>query len=455
MILLNFIKIAFLLSKEQILRNNEEFKLPAKLKLLGFFLQIIFYPIGLFVKPKAPLGQRLTHMLEQLGPIYIKFGQTLSTRPDLVGERVAESLKLLQDRLPPFSTDCAKKIIEQSFGKKLEELFINFQEIPVAAASISQVHKAQTRSGQFVAVKILRPNIHKKYKADINMLYFLAKLLVKFFKQTKRLRPKEVVDVFNQTMHLELDLRLEAAAASEMQDNFSSDHNIYIPKIYWDLTSENILTTQWIDGISIYDTKAILDLGFDPAKISAKIAVMFFNQAYRDGFFHADLHPGNILLRQDGSIALIDFGIMGRLETKDRFAIAEILLGFLKRDYKLIAKIHLKAGYIKEDTNLALFAQSCRAIAEPIIGLAIKDISIGKLLAQLFKVTEDFGMETQPQLLLLQKTMVVVEGIGHSLDPNINMWQLAEPWIERWARKNLSPEAKILRLLKDIVSGLM
>ena len=253
-------------------------------------------------------------------------------------------------------------------------------------------------------------------------------------------------------MNCELNLMMEAAAASRFADNFAGDDSIYVPKIYWNLTSEEIITLEWIDGISIYDTKSLIKNKLNPEDIAAKIAVIFFNQAYRDGFFHADLHPGNILVKPNGQIALIDFGIIGILSEDDRLAIAELLYAFLKRDYKLVASVHHRIGYIPKNTNLELFAQSCRAIAEPIIGKQIKNISIGNLLAQLFKVTEEFGMETQPQLLLLQKTMVVVEGIGQSLDPEINMWQLAEPWIKKWAIKNLSLEAKLLRIAKKFIN---
>ncbi|WP_341791496.1 2-polyprenylphenol 6-hydroxylase [Rickettsia endosymbiont of Gonocerus acuteangulatus] len=472
----NLIRIFHIISKKQILTNTDYVKIPVYLKFIGYILVLFFAPLSLFRKSKEDYGKRLIDTLSSLGPIYIKFGQTLSTRPDLVGAQIADYLRLLQDKLPPFDSKVARGIIEREFlchprengdpekklldsrlrgndiegsGNDIEEggmttIFIHFNDTPIAAASISQVHKAQLTTGEYVTVKILRPDIHKKYNRDIKLLYFLAKIASKFSK-AKRLKPLKVVDKFHETMKFELDLRLEVAAAAELADNMRKDHNVIIPKIYWDLTSENILTTQWLEGTSIYDTSLLKEMGLEPAKIAQNFAVMFFNQVYRDGFFHADLHPGNILVDKQGKLILLDFGIMGRLKEKDRLAIAESLFGFLSRDYKLVAKVHLRAGYVPINTDLDLFAQSCRAVTEPVVG---KNISVGKLLAHLFKITEDFGMEVQPDLLLLQKTLIMVEGIGRQLDENINMWQLAEPWIKKWAIKNLSPEAKILRLVK-------
>ena len=448
---IDFCKLVYLILKYRILiANPTEFKVPIWLKIINYIGCIILYPKSFFVKDNLSFGQRVAGIFQSLGPIYIKFGQTLSTRPDLVGTEIADSLKYLQDKLPPFDTNIVKHKIEQSFKQPLDKIFTQFNDTPVAAASIAQVHKATLPSGAIVAVKILRPNIAKKYEQDIKFLEYGANIITRMFKKTRRLKPQEVLAVFRQSMRLELNLTSEAAAASRINDNFIDDHTLRIPKIYWHLTTHDILTLEWIDGVSIYDTEAINDLNLDPKAMAAKIAIIFFNQAYRDGFFHADLHPGNILVCPDGKIALIDFGIIGILPEPDRLAIAEILYAFLARDYQLVAEVHSKAGYIPKNTNLEYFAQSCRAIAEPIIGLAIKDISIGHLLSQLFKVTEEYGMETQPQLLLLQKTMVVVEGIGQSLDPNINMWQLAEPWIKKWAAKNLSPEARVLRIVKRL-----
>ncbi|WP_347938999.1 2-polyprenylphenol 6-hydroxylase [Rickettsia oklahomensis] len=467
---LDLIRILRIISKKQILIDS---RVPKNFRFIGYILALFFAPISLIKKSSEDYGKRLIDCLINLGPIYIKFGQTLSTRADLVGVEIAEHLRLLQDKLTPFDSGVARKIIEREFCKHNVMLWLDygihnsnwilrsrrgmtishFNDTPVAAASISQVHKARLATGEYVAVKILRPDIHKKYNRDIKLLYFLARIVSKFSK-AKRLKPIKVVDKFHETMKFEIDLRLEAAAASELMHNMRNDSNVIIPKIYWDLTSENILTTEWLEGTSIYDTSLLKQMGLEPKKIALGFALMFFYQAYRDGFFHADLHAGNILVNKQGKIILLDFGIMGRLNEKDRLAVAESLFGFFKRDYKLVAKVHLKAGYIPSNTNLDLFAQSCRAVIEPIVGIPTKNISIGKLLADLFKITEDFGMEIQPELLLLQKTLIMVEGIGRQLDNNVNMWQLAEPWIKKWAVKNLSPEAKLLRLIKHYLTTL-
>ena len=468
----NLIRIFRIISKKRILIDSRS---PKYFRFIGYILALFFAPSSLITKSREDYGKRLIDCLSDLGPIYIKFGQTLSTRPDLVGAEIAVYLRLLQDKLPPFDGGVARKLItslrgdiyvDEAISASKQKIathstnarndalpFLHFDDKPVAAASISQVHKAQLATGEYVAVKILRPGIHKKYNRDIKLLYFLAKIISKFSK-AKRLKPIKVVDKFHETMRFELDLRLEAAASSELMDNMRNDINVIIPKIYWDLTSENILTTEWLEGTSIYDTSLLKEMGLEPAKISQNFAVMFFNQAYRDGFFHADLHAGNILVNKQGKIILLDFGIMGRLKEKDRLAVAESLFGFLNRDYKLVAKVHLRAGYIPSNTDLDLFAQSCRAVTEPIVGTPTKNISIGKLLAHLFKIAEDFGMEVQPELLLLQKTLIMVEGIGRQLGGNVNMWQLAEPWIKKWAVKNLSPEAKLLRLVKHYLDSL-
>lgn len=454
-VLFNLWKLLHVISKQQILIYPGTIKLPMRFKAIGWFITIIAYPIGIFRKPVDDFGFRVTHCLKELGPIYIKLGQTLSTRPDLVGSKVTGYLKLLQDQLPAFDSKIVRQILHTAFGENINALFLSFDDIPIAAASIAQVHRATLKSGKLVAIKILRPEIHRTYNRDIKFLYYITKLLTKLSKRLHRLKLVSIIDVFNVAMKWELDLRLEAAASSELCDNFQNDPDVYIPKIYWQFTTLNILTTEWIDGISIYDLDRLVECNIDLKIIAQKFATMFFNQVYRDGFFHADLHPGNILVKPNGSIALLDFGIMGRLADKDRLAIAESLFGFFTKNYRLVALVHLRAGYIPPHTNLDLFAQQCRAVTEPILERGINNISIGKLLGQLFKITEDFGMEVQPQLLLLQKTIVVVEGVGQQLDPAINIWQMIEPWIKKWAAKNISPEAKIYRLLKHSVNKIL
>jgi ubiquinone biosynthesis protein len=453
-IIFKFPNIMYLCGKYRIFTYPSHFKINFFLKVLLNFLSVLFYPTS-FVKPDESFGQRVTMFLESLGPVYIKFGQMLSTRPDIVGEEIAHSLSSLQDKLPEFSYETANKIIFNSFGQNTNELFLEFSEKPVAAASIAQVHKAKLKTGEDVAVKILRPNIYQKYLDDIVFLHSVALVFDCLSKRARQLKFEEVIESFQSYMKVELDLRLEGAAASELADYSSGDDYIYVPKIYWDYTSEMILTTEWINGISIYDKKALIEAGFDLKDIASKVAILSFNQTYRDGFFHADLHPGNIFVLDNGKIALIDFGIMGRLSYKDRIAIADVLYGFLKRDYLHIAKIHVKVGYVPKNTDIYLFAQACRSVGESIVGVQANKISIGKLLSQLIKINEDFNMNTQPQLVILQKTILVVEGIGQMLDPEINMWVLVEKWIAKWGIRNLSLDAKISYLIKNEIEKLI
>lgn len=452
----NFIRLyqtLYILSKFQILYPiPKKFKIPFSIKLLGILVMTLFAPIQLFKKPKN-FGHRLKLAFTNLGPVYIKFGQILSVRPDLVGNDIAMDLKNLQDRLPKF--DNAKAIIEDNLKNSVDKLFKNFHEDPVAAASISQVHKAQLPSEEYVAIKILRPSIRKIYSKDIKMLKWIVNVVSRRLPQLKLLNISAVIDILHEVMNHELNLKLEAAACTQMSENFADNNDIYFPKVYWDLTNENILVTEWIEGTSIYDTEDLIEQGFDLKELSKKIAMMSFQQTYQDGFFHADLHPGNILVRKDGSIALLDFGIIGILSDRDRLAVAEIIYGFISRDYNLVAKIHLRVGYIPENTNLYLFAQTCRAIGERIFGRSVKDVSIGNLLIELFKVTEEFGMSVQPQLILLQKNIIIIEGIGQTLNPDINMWKLIEPWIKKWGIKNLSFEVKLFRYFKEFCSKIL
>lgn len=407
-----------------------------------------------FQKGEGSQGERLAHALEKLGPAFIKLGQTLATRPDIVGEDIATALTKLQDQIPTSRKFDYAQVIHEGLGRSVDELFSHFDSNAIAAASIAEVFKATTKDGHQVAVKILKPNVEQQFNQDIELFYWLAHLIEKKLPRSKRLKLVEVVKTLARSVEIEMDLRMEAAAASELKDNFIDDPTVHIPNIFWQLTSKQILTTQWIDGIALHDVKKLRESGFDPKMLCKNFAVLFFNQAYRDGFFHADMHPGNILVNQQGQIVFIDFGIMGRMDHKTRVYIAEILHGFLKRDYLKVAKLHFDAGYVPAHQSLYEFAQACRSIGEPIVGLPAHQISVAKLLAHLFEITKKFEMETQPQLLMIQKTTMLVEGVGAMLDPNVNMWQLAEPWIENWAGKNIGFDAKILEICKDVLAYL-
>jgi len=406
----------------------------------------IIYISCVFLKNR----KNIATSLEELGPAFIKLGQFLSTRPDLIGQKMAESFDYLRDQLPSFPFKQVQKIILSEFGQEIEALYSEFSEIPVAAASIAQVHKAITTDGHQVAVKVRRPNIDKILLQEIEFFYFIAKILNKLFPKYKRLKLMEVVKTIETSFKFELDLSFEAAAAGELLEKNKLEY-ICIPKVDWLRTSQKIFTMEWVDAVSIYEKEKLLAMNIDLTKLATNFAVMFFSQSFVNGFFHADLHQGNIMINKEGQIILLDFGIMGRLDDNNRLYVAQILHGFLNRDYDLIAKIHHQAGYVSHEYSAEVFAQSCRAIGEPIMNLAPSQISIAKLLGQLFRVTEDFQMETQPQLLLLQKTMIMVEGIGKILCPEQNLWMLAEGWIKNWAKDNVSVEAKAAKLVKKMV----
>lgn len=435
----------------------------------NFILRKIPY-IGFLFSPFALLGlhnsgkkrgEQLRYTLQKLGPTFIKLGQLLSTRSDIVGKDFAKDLADLQDRLPPFDFSYVKQVIKLEFGEDVETLFREIEKEPCSAASISQVHKAVSHEGNIIAVKILRPGIRRRFLREVRFLYVMA-VLLDYFKRVKRLKLKQVVKIFQEGVEQELDLRFEAASADQLKENLASDKNIYIPKVFWNFTAQRVLCTEWIEGYKIdelkmlhnqLESKELIDgrASVQPPrtnrtnqkKIAENLLNCYFVQAYQYGFFHADMHPGNIIIMPDGRIAFIDFGIMGKLSDEDRIYVTQIIYGFVKRDYNYIAKMHYLAGYIPKETNLKEFSLACRSIGEPIFGLAAKQISLAKMLAHLFQVTEKYGMETQPQLLLLQKTLVIVEGVGFSLDPDLNMWKLGEPWLKNWAKENLNLGTKV------------
>jgi ubiquinone biosynthesis protein len=394
-------------------------------------------------------GQRLAKALEALGPSFIKLGQALSTRADLLGEQVTADLSALQDRLPPYPGKDARNTIETELQRPIDQLFASFDDEAIAAASIAQVHFATTLEGEAVAVKVLRPDIEEAFARDLDLFLWLADLVERTQPGLRRLKPVEVVRTFADTVRFEMDLRFEAAAASELAENFAGDPTFRVPRVDWARTSRRVLTLERVSGVRVDDRDGLVTAGHDIVAILQNAASAFFNQVFRDGFFHADMHPGNLFIDAKGAIVVIDFGIMGRVDRRTRYFLADMLLGFLSGDYRRVAEVHFAAGYVPPRQSIDAFTQAARSIGEPIMGRPLHEISVARLLAQLFQITEQFEMETQPQLLLLQKTMVLAEGMGRRLDPATNIWALARPLIEEWMRANRGPEAQLIDTLAD------
>ena len=399
-------------------------------------------------------GQRLARALNEAGPSFIKMGQALSTRADILGEELAEDLSDLQDKLPPFSGAEARAAIEGELGIGMDELFTDFDDVSVAAASIAQVHFAVTTDGREVAVKVLRPGIEEAFRRDIDLLRWVAGLIEMARPNLQRLKPLEAIETLAETVEMEMDLRFEAAAASELAENFEGDADFIVPQVDWGRTGKRVLVTERLHGTPLDDRDALVDAGLDPGDILTKAANATFRQVFRDGFFHADVHPGNLFVTAAGTIGAVDFGIMGRLNLKTRRILAEILLAFLTRDYRRAAELHFEAGWVPAHRSVDIFTQACRSIAEPILDKPQNEISIARLLGQLFQITETFEMETQPQLLLLQKTMLVAEGTARRLNPEANMWMLARPLIEEWMHANLGPEAQVRDAVESVTDAL-
>ncbi|WP_114008137.1 2-polyprenylphenol 6-hydroxylase [Cohaesibacter intestini] len=448
--LIRLMRAGYILAREGVFSIIEP---PAELPLvprLGLSALRLIERRGISTRNK---GERMSAALNRLGPSYVKMGQFLATRPDLVGPELAEALSSLQDRVPAFGMQEAKVAIKEALGKPVEDLFDSFSE-PVAAASIAQVHKASyvDKAGikQDVAIKVLRPRIAERFKADLAGFYLAARLIEAVHVPSRRLRPVAVVDTLARSIELEMDFRLEAAAMSEMAEYCRNDEDFRVPDVHWDKSTKSVMTMEWIDGIKLNDMEALKASGHDLSKLGTTVIQSFLRHALRQGFFHADMHPGNLFLDPQGRLVAVDFGIMGRIGPNEQRFLAEILYGFISRDYRRVSQVHFDAGYVPSHQDVDTFAQALRSIGEPIHGRESAEISMAGLLSQLFEFTELFGMATRTELILLQKTMVVVEGVARMMDGGLNLWNTSEPVVKTWMEANLGPTAKV----KEMASGL-
>ncbi|KQT88831.1 2-polyprenylphenol 6-hydroxylase [Methylobacterium sp. Leaf466] len=435
--LLRGVRVGFVLAREGGLAVVDGEGLPPHLRLA--------LRLGRMLERRGLGPGSLQRALTRLGPSYVKVGQFLATRPDIVGMDAARDLEQLQDRVPPFPQDVAERVVVAAFGKPIRELFVSFSA-PIAAASIAQVHKAHVLDAdgtqRAVAVKIMRPGVREGFQRDLDVMRFIARVVHALSPKAERLRPREVVEILARSVMMEMDFRLEAAAMSELADNTKGDPDFRVPRPDWELTGRDVLTSEWIEGIRLNDRAAIVAAGHDPAALGRTVIQSFLRQAIRDGFFHADMHPGNLFVDPDGVLVAVDFGIMGRLGQRERRFLAEILLGFILRDYRRVAQVHFEAGYVPSHHSVDDFAQAIRAIGEPIHQRKADEISMAKVLTLLFDITALFDMRTRTELVMLQKTMVVVEGVARSLDPKLDMWTGAEPVVRSWVARNLGPIGK-------------
>jgi len=388
-----------------------------------------------------PRGQRIREALEELGPIFVKFGQMLSSRPDLLPEDIAMELGRLQDQVAPFPGEMARAVVEQSYGEPLTEHFARFDTEPVASASVAQVHIAELHDGTEVIVKVLRPGISQVIDRDLDLLYTLARLAYRYWDQGPRLRPLEVVEEYDKTIHDELDLAREAANATKLKANFADSDLIYVPEVYWEHTRREVMVMERIDGIPIRDVDRLKAAGIDMRKLAHDGVEIFFTQAFRDGFFHADMHPGNIFVSEEGQYRAVDFGIMGTLGEEDKRYLAENFLAFFRRDYRAVAEAHLRAGWVPPHTRVEEFEAAIRTVCEPIFAKPISEISFGRFVMQLFQTARRFDMPVQPQLVLLQKTLLNIEGLGRRLYPELDLWETAKPYLERWMSEQIGHRA--------------
>ena len=444
--LLHLVYVGFVLMREGVFGLIPTTHIPAPVRPL-------FWMMGLFARRNAGnRGTRIVAALTRLGPSYVKLGQFLATRPDLVGMGMAQDLGLLQDRMPAFAQDEAEKRISDALGKPLSTLYTKFGPA-VAAASIAQVHRAEILEDgitRIVAVKVVRPGIERIFHRDIKAQQFVARLIERFIPSTRRLKPLEVIQTLERTVRLEMDLRFEAAALSEMAENTQNDPDFSVPQVDWERTARDCLTMEWIDGIKLGDNAALEAAGVDRVKLARVAMQSFLRHALRDGFFHADMHQGNLFASREGKLVAVDLGIMGRLGRNERRFLAEILFGFITRNYRRIAEVHFEAGYVPRTHSVESFAQALRAIGEKIHGRSAAEISMAELLGLLFEITGLFDMATRTELVLLQKTLVVVEGVSRTLDPTFNMWHVSEPVIRDWIERNLGPVGKFEEAGRDV-----
>ena len=457
-----FKKFFTLFKIARILAKSEALEIIYKIHQPPIIIKILLKVVGFSFKKSTKEfenlsdEEKLCNSIQSMGTSFIKLGQFLSTRPDIIGDKLAISLEKLQDRVPAFDKSDAEKILKLNIGEENFNQILNFSD-PIAAASIAQVHKAQLNDNgtiKDVAIKILRPNIKKIFNEQIDALMLFAYLIESLVKKSQRLRLVEVVFLLKQITNHEMDLRFEAAAANEYAENTKNDNGFKVPKIYWNFTSEEVMTLDWIDGVSIREKDKLIEKNVDIKTIASDVIQHFLRHAVRDGFFHADMHQGNLFVNENGQIVPVDFGIMGRIDKINRKFLAEILYGFIKRDYKKVAEVHVLAGLVPKNTQVESLSQALRSIGEPIFGQKVKDISGGKLLKQLFDITDKFNMQTQPQLLMLQKTMVVVEGVARKLNPDTNIWETSRPVLEKWLKETKDPITNLTESVKGTAEAL-
>lgn len=448
--LIRFIQINFILMRYGLTR-------PVVWKLSPWLRILSYLNPWSFTKRGKSRGESLRIMLEELGPIFVKFGQLLSTRRDFLSDDIADELEKLQDRVPPFPGKIAKSLIEAAYGKSINDIFSSFDENPLASASIAQVHAATLHDGSEVIIKVLRPHIARTIRHDIALMYLGAKMTRELWKHGKRLKPVEIVAEFEQTIYHELDLMYEAANASQLRRNFLNSKKMYVPKIYWDYVHHDVMVIERIHGIRISNISELKAANANLKRLAEYGVEIFFTQVLRDSFFHADMHPGNLFVDvndpENPKYLGVDFGIMGSLAPQDQHYIAENLLAFFKRDYRQIAVLHVESGWISADSRIDQFETAIRRVCEPIFERPLKDISFGKLLLRLFQTAGQFNMEIQPQLFLLQKTLFSIESLGRQLYPDLDLWQTAKPFIERWMRKQHGPRHLIETITKELPTG--